>query len=38
MNALLCEMDGVGAKKTLFIIGATNKPEILDAAILRPGF
>ncbi|KAH7821528.1 p97C [Monocercomonoides exilis] len=37
MNALLCEMDGVGAKKTLFIIGATNRPDILDPAILRPG-
>jgi len=37
MNALLCEMDGVGAKKTLFLIGATNRPDILDPAILRPG-
>lgn len=37
MNALLCEMDGVGAKKTLFTIGATNRPDILDPAILRPG-
>jgi transitional endoplasmic reticulum ATPase len=37
MNQLLTEMDGVGAKKNLFIIGATNRPEILDEALLRPG-
>lgn len=30
-------MDGVGGKKNLFIIGATNRPEILDEALLRPG-
>jgi transitional endoplasmic reticulum ATPase len=30
-------MDGVGAKKNLFFIGATNRPEILDDALLRPG-
>ena len=30
-------MDGVGAKKNLFFIGATNRPEILDEAIIRPG-
>lgn len=37
MNQLLTEMDGVGAKKNLFFIGATNRPEILDDALLRPG-
>jgi len=37
MNQLLTEMDGVGAKKNLFIVGATNRPEILDEALLRPG-
>ncbi|CAG9328776.1 unnamed protein product [Blepharisma stoltei] len=37
MNQLLTEMDGVGTKKNLFIIGATNRPEILDEALLRPG-
>lgn len=37
MNQLLTEMDGVGSKKNLFIIGATNRPEILDEALLRPG-
>jgi len=30
-------MDGVGVKKNLFFIGATNRPEILDEAIIRPG-
>lgn len=30
-------MDGVGAKKNLFFIGATNRPMILDEAIIRPG-
>jgi transitional endoplasmic reticulum ATPase len=37
MNQLLTEMDGVGGKKNLFIVGATNRPEILDEALLRPG-
>lgn len=37
MNQLLTEMDGVGQKKNLFFIGATNRPEILDEALLRPG-
>ncbi len=36
MNQLLTEMDGVGAKKNVFFIGATNRPEILDEALLRP--
>eukprot|EP01099_Mayorella_cantabrigiensis_P000307 TRINITY_DN1145_c0_g2_i1.p1 TRINITY_DN1145_c0_g2~~TRINITY_DN1145_c0_g2_i1.p1 ORF type:complete len:285 (-),score=88.06 TRINITY_DN1145_c0_g2_i1:197-937(-) len=37
INQILTEMDGVGAKKSLFIIGATNRPDIIDPAILRPG-
>jgi transitional endoplasmic reticulum ATPase len=37
MNQLLTEMDGVGAKKNVFVIGATNRPDILDPAIMRPG-
>merc|ERR1711967_156385 len=37
MNQLLTEMDGVGAKKNVFIIGATNRPDIIDPALLRPG-
>lgn len=30
-------MDGIGEKKNVFFIGATNRPEILDEALLRPG-
>jgi len=37
INQILTEMDGVGAKKNVFIIGATNRPDILDPAITRPG-
>lgn len=37
MNQLLTEMDGVGAKKNVFIIGATNRPDIIDVALMRPG-
>lgn len=37
LNQLLTEMDGAGAKKNLFFIGATNRPEILDEALIRPG-
>merc|ERR1711871_1061438 len=37
INQILTEMDGVGAKKNIFIIGATNRPDILDGAIMRPG-
>lgn len=37
LNQLLTEMDGMNAKKTVFIIGATNRPDIIDGALLRPG-
>merc|ERR1719253_247295 len=37
MNQLLTEIDGVGVKKNVFFIGATNRPELLDDALLRPG-
>ena len=37
MNQLLTEMDGVGQNKQVFFIGATNRPEILDEALVRPG-
>merc|ERR1719468_64108 len=37
INQILTEMDGMGAKKNVFIIGATNRPRIIDPAILRPG-
>ena len=30
-------MDGMSNKKNVFIIGATNRPDIIDSAILRPG-
>ncbi|XP_057729567.1 cell division cycle protein 48 homolog [Arachis stenosperma] len=37
LNQLLTEMDGMSVKKTVFIIGATNRPDIIDPALLRPG-
>ncbi|KAK8814242.1 hypothetical protein WA158_008104 [Blastocystis sp. Blastoise] len=37
MNQLLTEMDGMESKKSVFIIGATNRPDIIDPALLRPG-
>jgi transitional endoplasmic reticulum ATPase len=37
INQLLSEIDGIGGGKTLFIIGATNRPDILDPGIMRPG-
>ena len=37
LNQLLTEMDGMNAKKNVFIIGATNRPDQIDPALLRPG-
>jgi transitional endoplasmic reticulum ATPase len=37
INQLLTEMDGMNSKKNVFIIGATNRPQLLDSAVLRPG-
>jgi len=37
MNQLLTEMDGMNSKKQVFIIGATNRPDIIDTALMRPG-
>lgn len=37
LNQLLAEMDGFDAKKGVVILGATNRPESLDPALLRPG-
>merc|ERR1719348_2014611 len=37
INQILTEMDGMNSKKNVFIIGATNRPDIIDSAILRPG-
>ncbi|MEO0529911.1 MAG: ATP-dependent zinc metalloprotease FtsH [Planctomycetota bacterium] len=37
LNALLVEMDGFGTNSGIIIMGATNRPETLDPALLRPG-
>ncbi|XP_072420459.1 transitional endoplasmic reticulum ATPase-like [Chiloscyllium punctatum] len=37
INQILTEMDGMSDKKNVFIVGATNRPDIIDPAILRPG-
>merc|ERR1719285_1430571 len=37
MNQLLTEMDGINPAKQIFFIGATNRPDIIDPALKRPG-
>lgn len=37
LNQLLAEMDGFDSSKGIIILGATNRPEVLDKALLRPG-
>jgi len=37
LNQLLSEMDGFDSSKGILVLGATNRPEILDKALLRPG-
>ncbi|MBQ5952949.1 MAG: ATP-dependent zinc metalloprotease FtsH [Lachnospiraceae bacterium] len=37
LNALLAEMDGFDSSKGVFILAATNRPEVLDPALCRPG-
>ena len=37
LNQLLSEMDGFDSSKGIIILGATNRPEVLDKALLRPG-
>jgi cell division protease FtsH len=37
LNQLLAEMDGFDSHKAIIIMGATNRPEVLDPALLRPG-
>lgn len=37
LNQILTELDGVGVRKDVFIIGATNRPDTIDSALMRPG-
>src|SRR6202008_1500575 len=37
LNQLLAEMDGFDARKAIIIMAATNRPEVLDPALMRPG-
>ncbi|XP_063995346.1 peroxisomal ATPase PEX6 [Diachasmimorpha longicaudata] len=37
VSQLLAEMDGLGSSTSTFIIGATNRPDLIDPALLRPG-
>ena len=37
LNQLLAEMDGFDGRKGIIIMAATNRPEVLDPALLRPG-
>ncbi|XP_067943112.1 nuclear valosin-containing protein-like [Watersipora subatra] len=37
VNQLLTEMDGLQERKQVFVMGATNRPDIIDPAVLRPG-
>jgi len=37
VNQMLTEMDGVGERRGVFLMAATNRPDIVDPAVLRPG-
>jgi ribosome biogenesis ATPase len=37
VNQLLTELDGLESRRSVFVIGATNRPELIDPAMLRPG-
>jgi ribosome biogenesis ATPase len=37
VNQLLTEMDGLDDRSGVFVIAATNRPDIIDPAMLRPG-
>jgi SpoVK/Ycf46/Vps4 family AAA+-type ATPase len=37
VNTLLTELNGVGERGDVFVVAATNRPDIIDSALLRPG-
>lgn len=37
VNTLLTELDGVGDRKGIFVVAATNRPDMIDSAMMRPG-
>jgi ribosome biogenesis ATPase len=37
VNQMLTEMDGIESRKGVFLMAASNRPEIVDPAVLRPG-
>src|SRR5699024_2194605 len=37
VNTLLTELDGLNDRKGIYVIGATNRPDMIDSAMLRPG-
>ena len=37
VNQLLTELNGAGERGDVFIVAATNRPDIIDSALLRPG-
>lgn len=37
MNTLLTELDGLEARKQVYVVGATNRPDMIDPAMVRPG-
>ena len=37
MNTLLTELDGLDSRKAVYVIGATNRPDMIDPAMVRPG-
>lgn len=37
VNQLLTELDGIGSREGVYVVGATNRPDMIDPAIMRPG-